>query len=65
MQMLEPISSVFIWLRHNEAGRHISEQISPSWQPADPLLLAFSDEEVRRTLATIKLSSKNNSASQF
>ena len=59
------LERLYLAKRHNEAGSHINEQTSASWQPADPLLLAFSDEEVRRTLATIKLSSKDSSASQL
>ena len=59
------LERLYLAKRHKEAGRHVNDQNSASWQPADPLLLAFSDEEVRRTLATIKLSSKNNSASQL
>ena len=39
------LERLYLAKRHNEAGRHIGKQISPSWQPADPLL-AFSDEEI-------------------
>tara|TARA_Y100001954_G_C15805475_1_gene602387 strand:- start:1381 stop:2403 length:1023 start_codon:yes stop_codon:yes gene_type:complete len=59
------LERLYLAKRHNEAGILVNEQTSASWQPADPLLLAFSDEEVRRTLATIKLSSKDSSASQL